>query len=111
MPRIKTYSANSGFVYEYRFTSHDADGKGDSYHFSTTQDRKTSFDAVVFLPVKSIREWETAQDRTLTPTERYAIAKMALFAAFDQAVTPCDLPRPVTVNPTEVREILQSLDI
>ena len=111
MPRVKTYSASSGFVYQYQFTGHEAGPDGDHYRFATTQDRRSVFDVVVFLPKTTLGDWETREGRTLTPTERYAVAKMALFAAYDEAQEPKDLPNPIAVDTSEVRAIAEMLDL
>lgn len=111
MPRTKTYSAASGFVYQYRFRSHEADAAGDRYHFETTQDRRASFAVTVLLPAAAIALWEAEERRTLSPTERYALAKIALFTAFDEAADPQTLPRPVIAGADQVRAIAQILDL
>ncbi len=111
MPRTKTYSAASGFVYQYRFQSHEADAAGDRYRFETTQDRRASFQVTVLLPAAATALWESEQGRTLSPTERYALAKMALFTAFDDAGGPESLPRPVIADADQVRAIAQILDL
>ncbi len=111
MPRIKTYSAASGFVYQYRFVLHQAESTGDLYHFETTQDRRASFDVSVLLTTAAVVEWEHGQQRTLSPTERYALAKMALFAAFDDASGPEAIAQPVLVDGAQVAAIARVLDL
>ncbi len=110
-PRVKTYSAQSGFVYEYRFVAHGTEKDGDRYRFSATENRRSLPDIILFLPSSAVEAWETAERRTLNPTERYAVAKLALFAALDDAGHPDRIPHPVTVNPAQVRGILETLDI
>ena len=111
MPRVKTYSAASGYVYQYRFESHEADAAGDRYRFETTHDRRAAFAVTVFLPAQAIEAWEVSQDRGLTPTERYAVAKIALFNAFDDAGQPDGFAQTVQVDAEQVRAIAQILDL
>lgn len=111
VPRVKTYSAASGYVYQYQFTGHQSEPGGDRYRFTTTQDRRTPFDVFVSLPCAAIRAWETLQRRTLTSTERYAVAKLALFSALDAAESPEQIPEPVVVDAMQASDILSSLDI
>jgi hypothetical protein len=110
-PRVKTYSAQSGFVYEYRFVSHQSDREGGRYRFSATVDRRSILDTIIFIPADAVQSWEVAESRTLTPTERYAVAKLALFAALDEAESPDRIPQPVTVDAARTRDILTMLDI
>jgi hypothetical protein len=111
MPRIKTYSAASGFVYQYQFASHRADETGDYYVFQTTQDRLSAFSVSVLLQARAVGDWETETARTLSPTEKYALAKIALFTAFDDAAEPESLPQPVTVDAGQVQAIARMLDL
>ena len=110
-PRVKTYSAGSGFVYQYQFQSHEASPTGDRYRFQTTQDRRSSFDVTVVLSAAAIEAWESQEHRTLSPTERYALAKIALFTAFDDAERPESLPEPIVADADQVRAIAQLLDL
>ena len=110
-PRTKTYSAESGYVYQYQFSGQERQIEGEQYRFKTSHDRRSLMDVRVSLPNSSLLDWEQAQGRVLSPTERYAIAKMALFAAFDGAESPAAIPQPITVFPEEVRAILNTLDL
>jgi hypothetical protein len=111
MPRIKTYSAASGFVYQYQFASHKADETGDYYVFQTTQDRRSAFSVTVLLQTRAVADWEAQTARTLSPTEKYALAKIALFTAFDDAGNPELLPQPVTVDTGQLQAIARMLDL
>ena len=55
--------------------------------------------------------WQGAHQRELSSTERYAIAKMALFQAFDEREHPSQMKHEVQVRPADVDAILASLDI
>ena len=98
---MKTYSAQSGYVYQYFYEGYRAaEGheSGQEYVFSISSDRKNWRDATVFLADEALRGWETAQQRTLTSTERYAVAKLALFQAFDERLTPAAMNDAVRVR-------------
>jgi hypothetical protein len=49
--------------------------------------------------------------RELGSTERYAVAKMALFQAFDERAEPSAMSEEVRVQPPHVASILAALDI
>ena len=111
---MKTYSAQSGYVYQYFYEGcRDAEGRagGQEYVFSISPDRKNWHDASVFLAEDAVRGWETAQQRTLTSTERYAVAKLALFQAFDERPTPAGLKEAVHVRAEDVEAFIESLGL
>ncbi len=89
---MKTYSAQSGYVYQYcyegqRPLQHSGE-HGIEFVFSLSSDRKTWSNAKVHVSDAALSGWEAAHERGLSPTERYAIAKLALFQAFDERETP-----------------------
>src|SRR6266849_4834204 len=79
--RQKTYSAESGYVYQYFYEGQrpaERDGSpGAQYVFSVSSDRKASVPVSVFLSEEALGIWQTGHDRQLGSTERYAVAKMA----------------------------------
>jgi hypothetical protein len=114
-PRRKTYSAGSGYVYTYTFqgrrTASRAGASGDEYVFEVSPDAKTLFPVSVFVGGDAVSRWETAHGRQLTATERYAIAKMALFQAFDERSNPGEMREQVRVRAADVEAILETLGI
>src|SRR5215470_17159248 len=86
--RQKTHSAESGYVYQYFYEGQRAatrDGEaGAQYVFNVSADRKTSFPVSVFVSGAALEEWQRERARELSSTERYAVAKLALFQAFNQ---------------------------
>ena len=111
--RQKTYSAQSGYVYQYYYEGQRAStsGRGTEYVFDVSADRKTSAPVSVFLSTEALESWQRENGRMLSGTERYAIAKMALFRAFDQRATPLMIGEPVRVTSAEIRAILATLNI
>jgi len=49
--------------------------------------------------------------RELSPTERYAIAKIALFQAFDERPLPAQMKDEVRVRQADVDAIVETLDL
>jgi hypothetical protein len=88
MPRMKTYSAESGYVYQYVFAGQRPAGRGRQagleYAFDVSYDRKTHHRIWVFVADASLTPWMQANGRALTNSERYGVAKIALRNAFDQ---------------------------
>jgi hypothetical protein len=100
--RLKTYSAESGYVYQYHF-----EGRRDpaEFVFTVSADRKNWRDISVVLPENLIM----IRERQLTSTDRYAVAKIALFAAFDHCESPAGLPRQLAVAQRELEEVADRL--
>jgi hypothetical protein len=111
--RQKTYSAESGYVYQYFYEGQrrTSSQQGTEYVFNVSHDRKTSSQISVFINDEAMQSWQQESGRTLSTTEKYAIAKMALFQAFDERETPEAAAADVEVGPADVRTILASLNI
>ena len=109
--RQKTYSAQSGYVYQYVYEGLREAKGGTEYVFEVTSDRKTSFPVSVLLEHAAIAAWNREHSRELTPTEHYAIAKMMLFQAFDERAKPEQMRQEVRVRPADAAAILDSLGI
>ena len=113
--RQKTYSGQSGYVYQYYYQGHRPyrrdRRKGAEYVFDVSADRKTSMLVSVLLSDSAIEDWESRHGRTLHASERYAIAKMALFQAFDERPNPADMTADVRVRAADVEAILINLGI
>jgi hypothetical protein len=113
--RLKTYSAQSGYVYQYcyegqRSFQHSGD-RGTEFVFSLSADRKTWRPCKVLLPGGAVASWEAAHARELSATERYAIAKMALFQAFDDRATPALMKADILVRNDDVEAIVENLGL
>ncbi len=115
MRRQKTYSAESGYVYQYFYEGQRPAARagltGVQYVFDVSADRKTSSAVSVFISEEALGEWQTRNDRRLSSTERYAVAKMALMQAFDRRTAPSDMSEEVLVQAADVEAILTLLDI
>jgi len=113
--RLKTYSAQSGFVYQYRYEGHRpirvADGAADEFVFHVSATRNGGVPVTVRVPEAAIHAWEETHSRQLNSTERYAIAKMALFQAFDERPTPASMTDEVRVRHADLVAILETLGV
>jgi hypothetical protein len=111
--RQKTYSAQSGYVYQYFYEGHRPSSaeRGTEYVFDVSSDRKTSSPVSVVISDAAVATWQNESGRTLSATEQYAIAKMALFQAFDERESPEAMRQAVHVSPGAVQAILAALHI
>ena len=99
--RLKTYSAASGYVYQYFYEGH----RETEYVFQVSADRRTYFSVAVMLSDAAL----AASPRELNSTERYAVAKLSLFQAFDQRASPDQMRQPIRVRPQDVEAIADQL--
>lgn len=113
--RLKTYSAQSGYVYQYFYEGHrpfrGAGDTGTEFVFSISADAKNWHPASVMVGDGAVRTWETAHERELSSTERYAVAKIALFQAFDERATPALMKEEVRVRTADVEGIVETLGL
>jgi hypothetical protein len=113
--RQKTHSALSGYVYQYYYEGHrPSEWNGEEsteYVFDVSADRKTSFPVSIFVLHRAVGAWQAGHGRELSGTEQYAIAKMALFAAFDERENPEAMRAPVAVEEGSIDSILSTLEI
>lgn len=113
--RIKSYSAASGYVYQYRFhavlPSRRGNSPGNEYTYLVSADRKTMFPLKIFVRRDAVRRWEEQFERQLSGTEEYAAAKMRLFDAFDQIENLAASPPDLFVDDSNLDALLARLDL
>jgi len=109
--RQKTYSAQSGYVYQYYYQGHRQSGDDTEYVFEVSADRKSSFPVSVMVGGDALRPWESRHGRALAPNERYAVAKIALFQAFDERSQPELMREEVRVRAADMEASLETLGI
>ena len=112
--RQKTHSAESGYVYQYFYEGQRParrEAAGTQFVFNVSADRKSSFLVSVFLSDEAVESWQREHARELGSTERYAVAKLALFQAFDQRPAPDAMNEEVRVQASDIESILAALDI
>ena len=112
--RMKTYSAHSGYVYQYYYEGRrdlpSAD-PGVEFVFSISADAKNWKPANVHVSRAAISGWEQSHGRELSSTEQYAIAKMTLFQAFDERPQPSEVTAEINVRPADVEGIIETLGL
>jgi hypothetical protein len=117
--RIKSYSAENGYVYQYYFfegnRAERAGRPGGEFTYMITADRHTSFPFKIFVHQSALEAWAKRNGRTLNSSEEYAVAKMRLFQAFDegsvQAPHAGQKPAEVLVDESNLENFLGQLGI
>jgi len=113
--RIKTYSAATGYVYQYQFQSVHPAGedasRGNEYIYYVSADRKTMFLTRIVVERAALDAWARQTGRALTGTEEYAIAKMRLFQAFDEVEGFGEAHPSLAVDDSNVAELIARLDL
>jgi hypothetical protein len=110
---MKTYSAQSGYVYQYCYDGQRplrSPAGGIEFVFSISADRANWRPASVLIGDAAIAAWQERHGRELSSTERYALAKMALFQAFDERSTPQRMKDEVLVRQADVEAIADTLE-
>jgi hypothetical protein len=113
-PRMKTYSAATGYVYQYVFAGQREVLRdrtaGMDYAFDVTYDRKNVHRIWVFITDDALSPWMDENARGLTNSERYGVAKIALRNAFDSR-EPARIHERIAPDAGEVAAILEELDV
>ena len=113
--RLKTYSAESGYVYQYYFLEAQPRRRfwgrsGTAYLFRVSGDRKSYTVVEVLVEEAALQAWETAHGRALAGAEQYAAAKMGLLRAMDQSAGPQHL-RQARVDAANIDSLLAPLHL
>lgn len=113
--RLKIYSAQSGYVYEYYFLEMRPrrkffGGTDYLYRYHVTTNRKDFTVVEVLVEEQALRKWKQSNGRELAGMERYAAAKMGLFRALDECPGPRHL-RGGTVNEGNIEDLLAPLGL
>lgn len=115
--RLKTYTAQTGYVYQYYFVgqrptlSSDPESPATEYVFDVTSDRKTIFAVSVFLGPQALQTWSETRGRPLTQPECYAAVKLRLMQAFDEIPDMLQSGRRLRVEASEICNLLDSIGI
>jgi hypothetical protein len=113
--RIKSYSADNGYVYQYQFQDvHPAQrdtAKGNEFIYYVSADRKTMFPVRIFVRRDALDRWTEQTGRALTGTEEYAVAKMRLFQALDEVPDFAATRPELTVDAANLPSLLERLDL
>jgi hypothetical protein len=113
--RIKSYSAETGFVYQYSFVEvHPARrglSLGTEYVYIVSAERKQNFTVSVFIRKSDVEKWSKRTGRKLNGTEEYAVAKMRLFQAFDEIEVLATAQPDIIVEEADLDALLAKLDL
>ena len=110
--RMKTYAAQSGYVFHYHYLGQrpwrSAGSSGTEYVFQISSDRRKWRSTSILLGDDALAGRESRLGRVLIAAERYAIAKLTLFQAFDERE---DVSGELRVRAADLDAILDTLGI
>ena len=113
--RVKSYSAATGYVYQYYFYEVEkvrrGGASGTEYVYMVSVDRKKVFPVKIFVKKDALEKWSARAGQQLTGTEEYAVAKMRLFQAFDEIEGLAAKTPELAVDDTNLDNLLSQLDI
>lgn len=113
--RVKSYSAATGYVYQYYFyevrKTRVGGVDGTEYVYMVSVDRKKVFPLKVFLRKDALDQRAKAKGYPLSGTEEYAVAKIRLFKGFDEVEDLATNPPVLSVDSTNLEALLTDLDL
>lgn len=112
--RVKTYTAQTGFVYEYYFVGQrDASCgvRGTEYIFDVISDRRARYSVSVIVLDEAPQGWAKTHGRNLSAPELYAAAKLRLQQGFDEITDMLEAGRRLTVEAGNIEEVLTPLGL
>jgi hypothetical protein len=113
--RVKSYSAATGFVYQYYFYEVERKQRGPAagteYVYMVSADRKKAFPLRIFVRHDAVEEWARKNGRPLSGTEEYAVAKMRLFQALDEIENLETHSADLFVDQSNLDSLLSQLDL
>jgi hypothetical protein len=113
--RIKTYSSANGHVYQYVYRGRRSllaapnVDSGLEYVFQVTRTAGNSGRVAIQLLDTETNACRKHIGRELLDSERYAIAKLSLFAAFDEAEDFSTLSDPIIPSAVRMQQCLETL--
>ncbi len=105
--REKSYSAASGIVYQYIFKGM----LGRKHVFAVSANRAAHLEVSVELKAAALLPCAERMGSALKWNEEYALTKLSLFRAFDDAVSPESLVRPILPASEELLAHMDSLNM
>ena len=115
--RLKTYTGQTGYVYQYYFVGKRVALEGDpeapstEYVFDVTSDRKTTYAVSVFLQPQALEAWLAARGRSLSEPEQYAAVKLRLMQAFDEIPNMLHDGRRLRLDADRLLALLESIGV
>ena len=111
--RLKTYTSETGWVYQYYFVGkrRALEGASTEYIFDVSSDRKVRFSVSVYVQDAAVAAWNSAHGRSLMDAEIYAGAKMQLTRAFDEIDQMFEQGRTLVVDAPALADLLSTLGV
>jgi hypothetical protein len=115
--RIKTYTGQTGYVYQYYFVGKrpaldgDPEAPATEFIFDVTSDRKITFAVSVFLRPEALEGWAAIRGRTLSEPEQYAGVKLRLMQAFDEIPDMRNHGRRLRLDAEALSALLESIGV
>jgi hypothetical protein len=115
--RLKTYTAQTGYVYEYYFVgkrtalTDDPLAPATEYVFDISSDRKTTCAVSVFFPPQVVQDYAASHGRALSEPEQYAAAKLRFLQALDEIADMLHYGRRLTLDAESLPALLESVGI
>jgi hypothetical protein len=113
--RVKSYSAATGYVYQYYFYKVEKIRRGFSsgteYVYMVSANRQHAFPLRIFVLEEALEKWFARTGQQLTGTEKYAVAKMRLFQAFDEIEGLTAQTPDLLVDDSNLKTLLSQLDL
>ena len=115
--RMKTYTADSGYVYQYYFVGkRDAlpdapENPATEYVFDVTVDRKALYAVSIFVRGDALDEWALTHGRSLNQAEQYAAVKLRLFRGLEEISDLATTERRWLVSSENIEELLAELGL
>ena len=115
--RMKAYTGQTGYVYQYYFVGKreamagDPEAPATEFIFDATSDRKVMFSVSIFLQKDAAEAWAQAHGRALTEPEQYAAAKMRLFQGFDEIPDMREQGRRLAISGDAILPLLEQLGV
>lgn len=111
--RLKTYTAETGLVYQYYFVGKRKalDDPATEFVFDVSSDRKVRFSVSVLVQDVAVSSWNADHGRALLEAEIYAAAKVRLTRAFDEIEELFERGRRLPVDAAALADLLATLGV
>lgn len=115
--RMKSYTGQTGYVYQYYFVGKRAamasapEAPATEYVFDVTRDRQSFFAVSIFVQQQALEAWAANHGRELSGAEQYAAAKMGLFRSFDEVEDLATSGRRTCIASDDIEQLVGSLNL
>ncbi len=109
--RLKSYAAQTGYVYHYYLDRQQRGELGTEYIFMVSRDCQHVFPLLVLVRADALAAWAERHGRLLSAPEAYATAKLCLFRAFDEVKELEKTAQVLAVTPGNVEALLATVGI